>query len=186
MRKWHCTFVGEPLNHIYQDTKSARLIAVCKRTFKEVSVSERVHSSNTIISLVHKWSVIWNERFVPRAQPKKALGTSLKVDFHAPSINYHFTTCINILQCIYTRIASTSFLWILFSFTYIVPSFCLFCRSVLVSNCQTAMTSFLEFLFLLSIRISIFFYTLGFISGLRLGFFSDLSWDNMTSCQFGS
>ena len=25
------TFVGEPLNHIHQDTKSARLIAVCKR-----------------------------------------------------------------------------------------------------------------------------------------------------------
>ena len=29
------TFVGEPLNHIHQDTKvkSARLIAVCKRSF---------------------------------------------------------------------------------------------------------------------------------------------------------
>ena len=24
--------IGEPLNHIHQDTKSARLIAVCKRT----------------------------------------------------------------------------------------------------------------------------------------------------------
>ena len=26
--------MGEPLNHIHQDTKSARLIAVCKRTLK--------------------------------------------------------------------------------------------------------------------------------------------------------
>ena len=37
MRKWRCAltaFLGEPLNHIYQDTKSARLIAVCKRSFK--------------------------------------------------------------------------------------------------------------------------------------------------------
>ena len=34
VRKWHCAFVGEPLNHIHQDTKSARLIAVSKRTFK--------------------------------------------------------------------------------------------------------------------------------------------------------
>ena len=25
--------MGEPLNHIYQDTKSAWLIAVCKRSF---------------------------------------------------------------------------------------------------------------------------------------------------------
>ena len=32
MRKFRCTIVGEPLNHIHQDTKSARLIAVCKRT----------------------------------------------------------------------------------------------------------------------------------------------------------
>ena len=29
-----CTFVGEPLNHIHQDTKSTQLIAVCKRIFK--------------------------------------------------------------------------------------------------------------------------------------------------------
>ena len=28
------TFVGESLNHIHQDTKSARLIAVCERSFK--------------------------------------------------------------------------------------------------------------------------------------------------------
>ena len=27
-------FVGEPLNHIHQDTRSARLIAVCKRSLK--------------------------------------------------------------------------------------------------------------------------------------------------------
>ena len=27
--------MGEPLNHIHQDIKSARLIAVCKRSFKE-------------------------------------------------------------------------------------------------------------------------------------------------------
>ena len=33
VRKWRYTFVGEPLNHIHQDTKSARLIAVCKRSF---------------------------------------------------------------------------------------------------------------------------------------------------------
>ena len=32
VRKWRCTFVGEPLNHIHQDTKSAWLIAVCKRS----------------------------------------------------------------------------------------------------------------------------------------------------------
>ena len=30
MRKWCCAFVGQPLNHIHQDTKSAQLIAVCK------------------------------------------------------------------------------------------------------------------------------------------------------------
>ena len=34
VRKWRCTFVGEPLNHIHQDTESARLIAVCKRSFR--------------------------------------------------------------------------------------------------------------------------------------------------------
>ena len=33
VRKWRCVFVCESLNHISQDTKSARLIAVCKRTF---------------------------------------------------------------------------------------------------------------------------------------------------------
>ena len=33
VRKWRCTFVGESLNHIHQDTKSARLIAMCKRSF---------------------------------------------------------------------------------------------------------------------------------------------------------
>ena len=34
--KWRCAFVhGEPLNHIHQDTKSARLIAVCKRRFSK-------------------------------------------------------------------------------------------------------------------------------------------------------
>ena len=32
MRKWRCTFVAEPLNHIHQDTKPAWLIAVCKRS----------------------------------------------------------------------------------------------------------------------------------------------------------
>ena len=37
MHSWEnsaVAFVVEPLNHIHQDTKSARLIAVCKRTFK--------------------------------------------------------------------------------------------------------------------------------------------------------
>ena len=29
---WRCAFVSEPLNHIHQDTKSVRLIAVCKHT----------------------------------------------------------------------------------------------------------------------------------------------------------
>ena len=33
VRKWRCTFVAEPLNHIHQDTKSAWLIAMCKRSF---------------------------------------------------------------------------------------------------------------------------------------------------------
>ena len=32
VREWRCTFVVNLLNHIYQDTKSSRLIAVCKRT----------------------------------------------------------------------------------------------------------------------------------------------------------
>ena len=32
MRRWRCAFVSEPLNHIHQDTKSARLIALCKHT----------------------------------------------------------------------------------------------------------------------------------------------------------
>ena len=34
MRKWRCALVSEPLNHIHQDTKSARLIAVCKGSFR--------------------------------------------------------------------------------------------------------------------------------------------------------
>ena len=33
VRKFRCTFVVEPLNHIHQDTKSAGLIAVCERSF---------------------------------------------------------------------------------------------------------------------------------------------------------
>ena len=28
VRKWRCTFVGELLNHIHQDTKSAQLIGL--------------------------------------------------------------------------------------------------------------------------------------------------------------
>ena len=32
MRKWRCSFVSEPLNHIHQNTKSAQLITVCKHT----------------------------------------------------------------------------------------------------------------------------------------------------------
>ena len=35
VRKWRCTFVVNLLNHIHQDTKSARLIAMCKRTFRK-------------------------------------------------------------------------------------------------------------------------------------------------------
>ena len=31
--------MGKPLNHIHQDTKSARLIAVCKRTFTVMMAS---------------------------------------------------------------------------------------------------------------------------------------------------
>ena len=38
VRKFRCTIVGEPSNHIHQDTKSARLIAVCKRSFKRRTV----------------------------------------------------------------------------------------------------------------------------------------------------
>ena len=34
-RKFRCTFVGEPLNHIRRDTKSLRLIAVSKRSLSE-------------------------------------------------------------------------------------------------------------------------------------------------------
>ena len=33
MRKFHCTFVVEPLNHIHQDMKLTQLITVCKCTF---------------------------------------------------------------------------------------------------------------------------------------------------------
>ena len=33
--------VCEPLNHIHQDTKSARLIAVCKRTLRDSDRRER-------------------------------------------------------------------------------------------------------------------------------------------------
>ena len=39
MRKWRCTFVVKPLNHIHQDTKSARLIAVCKRSFYSLALT---------------------------------------------------------------------------------------------------------------------------------------------------
>ena len=34
LRKWHCAFECEPLNHIHHDTKYARLIAVSKRTLR--------------------------------------------------------------------------------------------------------------------------------------------------------
>ena len=37
VRKLRCAFVGEPLNHIHKDTKSARLIAVCKRSVTRYS-----------------------------------------------------------------------------------------------------------------------------------------------------
>ena len=46
MRKWRCTSVGEPLDHIHQDTKSTRLIAVCKRSF---SIRVRVRVSIRVI-----------------------------------------------------------------------------------------------------------------------------------------
>ena len=36
MTLYTCTFVGEPLNRIHQDTKSARLIAVCKHSLRGV------------------------------------------------------------------------------------------------------------------------------------------------------
>ena len=38
MHSWEndATLVGEPLNYIHQDTKSARLIAVCKRSLSIV------------------------------------------------------------------------------------------------------------------------------------------------------
>ena len=36
VRKWRCAFVVNLLNHIHQDTKSDRLIAVCKRTLRPV------------------------------------------------------------------------------------------------------------------------------------------------------
>ena len=38
--------VGEPLNHINQDTKSARLIAVCKRSFSNFRIEERTGRLN--------------------------------------------------------------------------------------------------------------------------------------------
>ena len=34
VRKWACTSVVNLLNYIHQDTKSAWLIAMCKRTFR--------------------------------------------------------------------------------------------------------------------------------------------------------
>ena len=59
-------------------------------------------------------------------------------------------------------------------------------RSIFVSNCQTDTMSFLVFLFLLSVKVSVFVYGLWFVSGLRLGLFSDFSRDKITPCQFGS
>ena len=45
MRILRHTFVGEPLNHIHQDTKSARSIAVCKRSLRvDFQCSEHVNS----------------------------------------------------------------------------------------------------------------------------------------------
>ena len=35
VNKWRCTFVAEPLNHIHEDTKSARLIAMYKWSFSK-------------------------------------------------------------------------------------------------------------------------------------------------------
>ena len=46
VRKWRCAFVGKPLNHIHQDTKSARLIAVCKRSF--TLVQEKPNAQNVL------------------------------------------------------------------------------------------------------------------------------------------
>ena len=38
--------MGEPLNHIHQGTKSARLIAVCKRSFIETVELQRARSAS--------------------------------------------------------------------------------------------------------------------------------------------
>ena len=58
VRKWCCTFMGEPLNHIHQDTKSAWLIAVCKRSLK-YTVYTKV---TQIVVFKHQWpeSIIAN------------------------------------------------------------------------------------------------------------------------------
>ena len=43
-----CTFMDKPLNHIHQDTKSARLIALCKRTLKGNCHELRMHLSKFV------------------------------------------------------------------------------------------------------------------------------------------
>ena len=72
------TFVGEPLNHIHQDTKSARLIAVCKRTNRQktkISIKIRrkapwafVQKQTVIFEENPKWR-IYKSRFVYQIGP---------------------------------------------------------------------------------------------------------------------
>ena len=48
--------VCEPLNHIHQDTKSARLIAVCKRSITLNKFGKRVRGSCVHVFLVYCWT----------------------------------------------------------------------------------------------------------------------------------
>ena len=44
--------MGEPLNHIHQDTKSARLITVCKRSLKSYLLSVNAAKFLLVINVI--------------------------------------------------------------------------------------------------------------------------------------
>ena len=68
MRKWRCTFVSEPLNHIHQDTKSARLIKVCKRSLSRhvffYVLKKRLLLSNFAVLFTLNWTEIFQFGYI--------------------------------------------------------------------------------------------------------------------------
>ena len=59
VRKFRCTIVGEPLTHIHQDTKSARLIAVCERSFN-LSHSSWAKYTERKLKIIYSLCFVYN------------------------------------------------------------------------------------------------------------------------------